>query len=112
MRGYHAPIISPKTTFTGTNSLIDFINHLGAFLSPDEKRALLVVDKDLVKFSLKIPARYKVKDDKEKIILRKVGVRLGLPKYIIERKKKAIQYSSNSQKALKKLNFGGSSGDW
>ena len=42
MRDYHGPIVSPKTTFTGTNSLIDFTNHLGAFLSEDEKRVLIV----------------------------------------------------------------------
>ena len=57
MRGYHAPIVSPKTTFTGTNSLIDFINHLGSFLSKDEKRVLIVVDRDLRKFGERVAER-------------------------------------------------------
>ncbi len=57
MRGYHAPITSPKTTFTGTNSLTDFINHLGAFLKDGEKRVLIVVDKDLRKFGEKVAER-------------------------------------------------------
>lgn len=57
MRGYHAPITSPKTTFTGTNSLTDFINHLGAFLEEGEKRVLIVVDKDLRKYGEKVQER-------------------------------------------------------
>ncbi|MHA1791125.1 MAG: iron-containing alcohol dehydrogenase [Promethearchaeota archaeon] len=54
MRGFHSPITTPKTVFTGTNSLIDFINHLGAFLGDDEKRVLIVVDKDLRKYGEKV----------------------------------------------------------
>jgi len=54
MRGYHCAFVSPKTTFMGTNSLTDFINHLGAYLAADEKRALLVVDKDLRKFGERV----------------------------------------------------------
>ncbi len=50
MRNYHGPIISPQITFTGMNSLIDFSTHLGAFLSKEEKRILIVVDKGLRKF--------------------------------------------------------------
>ncbi|MFX1392894.1 MAG: iron-containing alcohol dehydrogenase [Promethearchaeota archaeon] len=57
MRGYHAPITTPKTTFMGTNSLNDFLNHLGAFLNEDEKRVIIVVDKDLRKFGEKIAER-------------------------------------------------------
>lgn len=59
MRNYHCPIVSPKTTFTGTNSLIDFIKHLGAFLRPEEKRTLLVVDKDLRKFAERVSREMK-----------------------------------------------------
>lgn len=59
MRGYHCPIVSPKTTFTGTNSLTDFINHLGAYLTKDEKRVLLVVDKDLRKMGEHVAERLK-----------------------------------------------------
>jgi alcohol dehydrogenase class IV len=56
-RGYHAPIVSPKTTFVGTNSINDFMNHLSAYLSDDERRVLIVVDKDLRKFGDRIAKR-------------------------------------------------------
>ncbi|MHA1932903.1 MAG: iron-containing alcohol dehydrogenase [Promethearchaeota archaeon] len=56
-RGYHAPIVSPKTTFVGTNSLNDFINHISAFLSEDERRVLIVVDKDLRKLGERVANR-------------------------------------------------------
>ncbi|NMC07487.1 MAG: iron-containing alcohol dehydrogenase [Candidatus Lokiarchaeota archaeon] len=49
MRGYHCIIAAPKLTFTGTNSLIDFINYMGVYLANDERRVLIVVDKDLRK---------------------------------------------------------------
>jgi len=54
MRGFHAPLISPKITFTGTNSFIDFANFLGVYFSPEDKRFLLVVDKDLRKIGEKV----------------------------------------------------------
>jgi len=61
------------------------------------------LDKDLIEYSLKIPQEYKIKGEIEKYILRKTAEKMGMPKFITERKKKAIQYSSNSQKSLKKL---------
>ncbi|UCD20561.1 MAG: asparagine synthase C-terminal domain-containing protein [archaeon] len=61
------------------------------------------LDKEIIDFSLKIPGKYKIKEGIEKHILRKAASKLGLPDYITKRKKRAIQYSSNCQKALKKL---------
>jgi ubiquinone/menaquinone biosynthesis C-methylase UbiE len=61
------------------------------------------LDKELVNYSLKIPSKYKIKNGVEKYILRKAALKLGLPKYMSMRKKKAIQYSSNGQKSLKKI---------
>lgn len=61
------------------------------------------LDKELIEFSLKIPGKFKIKDNVEKHILRKAAKKLGVPEYITERKKKAIQYSSNFQKYLKKI---------
>ena len=40
MRGFHQAIVTPKTTFVGTNSIIDFINHLGATLTIEQKRVV------------------------------------------------------------------------
>lgn len=54
MRSYHAPIITPKVTFIGTNSMIDLINYLGAYLTPEEQRVLIIVDRDLRKFGTKV----------------------------------------------------------
>lgn len=54
MRGYHTAVVSPKTVFIGTNSLLDFTNHLGTYLAPDEKRVIIVVDKDLRKMAEKV----------------------------------------------------------
>ncbi len=51
MRGYHTAVVSPKTVFIGTNSLLDFANHLGTYLKPEEKRVIIIVDKDLRKFA-------------------------------------------------------------
>ncbi|MFX1276385.1 MAG: iron-containing alcohol dehydrogenase [Promethearchaeota archaeon] len=59
LRGYHAPIVSPRTVFVGTNAVIDLCNHLGAFLKPEEKRVLLVVDKDLRKLGEFVAERLK-----------------------------------------------------
>ncbi|MFX1281289.1 MAG: iron-containing alcohol dehydrogenase [Promethearchaeota archaeon] len=56
-RGYHSPIVTPKTTFVGTNSLNDFINHISAYLSDDERRVLIVVDKDLRKLGERVAKR-------------------------------------------------------
>ncbi len=61
------------------------------------------LDKHLIDYSLKIPQEYKIKDNVEKYILRKAAEKIGLPEFIAMRKKKAIQYSSNSQKSLEKL---------
>lgn len=59
MRGYHCAIVSPKYTFTGTNSLNDFIILLGACLNPDEKRILIIVDPELRKFGEKVANQLK-----------------------------------------------------
>ena len=55
--GYTSPINIPKTTWIGTNSLIDYINYLGAFLDENEKRVLIVVDPDLRKMGEKVAER-------------------------------------------------------
>ena len=61
------------------------------------------LDKKLVDYTLKIPAKYKIEGDKTKIILRRVAKNLGLPEEVAERRKKAAQYGSKFDKALEKL---------
>lgn len=60
------------------------------------------LDKELVKYSLKIPGKFKIVEGKEKYILRKVALNLGLSKEFAMRKKKAAQYGSNFHKGLAK----------
>ncbi len=61
------------------------------------------LDRELVDYSLKIPAKYKLKRDVKKYVLRIVAEELGIPKDIAFRKKRAAQYGSNFDKALDKL---------
>ncbi|MBD3254930.1 MAG: iron-containing alcohol dehydrogenase [Candidatus Lokiarchaeota archaeon] len=63
MKGYHLPITTPKTVFSGTNSLTDFTIHLGAYLNDDEKRVLIIVDQDLRKFGERVAKTLKDKRD-------------------------------------------------
>ena len=61
------------------------------------------LDKKLVEYSLKISAKYKIVKGMDKKILRDAAELMGVPKEIVERKKKAAQYGSNFHKSLKKL---------
>jgi len=58
------------------------------------------LEKDFVQFSLALPPIYKYNQGWEKIILRKLGKKLGLPADILRRHKKAFQYSTRLQKIL------------
>ncbi len=59
--------------------------------------------KDLVDYALKIPAKYKIKKEINKYILRDLAMREGvLQKYAL-RPKKAAQYGSKFDKAIEKL---------
>lgn len=59
----------------------------------------------LVKYALRVPVEFKI--DKErgvrKLLLRKAGEMLGVPTEILQKPKKAIQYSSGAQKIVSKL---------
>lgn len=59
------------------------------------------LDKELIKYSLKIPIQFKINDDGNKMILRKAA-QMYLGKYS-ERPKKAAQYGSSFDKAIAKL---------
>ncbi len=50
-----------------------------------------------------IPPQYKIFNGKRKYILRIVGKNLGLPEFIYEREKKAMQYSTGIEKVVKRL---------
>ncbi|MFH2028224.1 MAG: diphthine--ammonia ligase [Nanoarchaeota archaeon] len=61
------------------------------------------LDKRLVEYSLRIPAKYKIADGEEKHILREAARKLKLNEDFCIRKKKAAQYGSNFDKAIHKL---------
>lgn len=61
------------------------------------------LNKELISFALPLSKEYKISKGLNKYILRKTALNLGLPESIALRKKKAIQYSSNFQKAIKKI---------
>jgi asparagine synthase (glutamine-hydrolysing) len=63
-------------------------------------------DFKIVNFGLSLPSNLKIalnKEHKRKYVLRKLARKIGFPKEISERPKKAIQYSTGANKILKKL---------
>jgi len=60
------------------------------------------LDKDLIEYALKIPAKYKI-NDFDKFVLRDIAYNMGLDKEFAFRKKVAAQYGSNFDKAIEKL---------
>ncbi|MFC1697837.1 diphthine--ammonia ligase [Nanoarchaeota archaeon] len=65
------------------------------------------LDKDLVEYALKIHGKHKLSFLNEimidKVILREAALHHGVPNFIVERPKKAAQYGSNFDKALRKI---------
>lgn len=61
------------------------------------------LDRELVDFALKIPARYKIRGEENKIILRKLAESLGISRDIAWRKKRAAQYGSRFDHGIEKL---------
>ncbi len=61
------------------------------------------LDYDLIRCALAVPAKYKLNEEQNKVILREVAKIIGIPEAIAERKKIAAQYGSNFDKALEKL---------
>ncbi len=60
--------------------------------------------KKIVEYTLGLPINFKINENKErKVILKKIGEKIGLPKNILEMQKKAIQYSSGSNKIIKAI---------
>jgi asparagine synthase (glutamine-hydrolysing) len=60
----------------------------------------------IAKFAIDLPVKLKIKlldDGLRKLVLRRAARDLGLPKFVTERPKKAIQYATGISKVLKKL---------
>ena len=61
---------------------------------------------DLAEFALSLPLEYKIEpkpDTLRKLILRKLAVDLGLPSFIVEKPKKAVQYGTGINNAIKRI---------
>jgi asparagine synthase (glutamine-hydrolysing) len=61
---------------------------------------------DVVAFALDLPLDLKFEqkqDTLRKLVLRKVALNLGLPASIVEKPKKAVQYSTGINEAVKKI---------
>ncbi|MFQ6074004.1 MAG: asparagine synthase-related protein [Candidatus Bathyarchaeia archaeon] len=64
------------------------------------------IDREVVNFSLSLPLKLKiesVEDTLRKRVLRKVAENLKMPVFIVNRSKKAVQYATGVDKALRKL---------
>ncbi|MEM3695985.1 MAG: asparagine synthetase B [Candidatus Bathyarchaeia archaeon] len=67
---------------------------------------LLFATYSMAKFAMSLSVELKIKlvnEGMRKIVLRRFGAKLGLPRWITERQKKAIQYATGVNKILKKL---------
>lgn len=60
------------------------------------------LNEDVINVALSIDLGLKIKEGNRKYILRKIAERHDLPEFIINREKKAIQYSTGVDKALRK----------
>jgi asparagine synthase (glutamine-hydrolysing) len=68
------------------------------------KRLLLpFANKELAEFVKKLPENFFIQNGERKYLLRKVASSLGLPHQIVEKPKKAIQYSSGIINELKRI---------
>lgn len=64
------------------------------------------VDSQVIQYALSLPVNLKIKSAEDmlrKWVLRKVAQNLKLPSFIVDRRKKAIQYATGVDKALRKL---------
>lgn len=61
------------------------------------------LDSEVIKVAFSIPAELKIKNGARKYVLREVAKKRGLPEFIYAREKKAVQYSTGVDKALRKL---------
>lgn len=62
-----------------------------------------MLDMHVIRTVMRVHPRYKIDGQRDKILLRKIARELGLPEWIYNRPKKATQYGSGADKALRKL---------
>jgi len=64
------------------------------------------VDRDVVQFSLSLPPKLKIESAEDRLrkrVLRQVAQNLGMPLFIVNKTKKAVQYATGVSKAIQRL---------
>ena len=64
------------------------------------------VDRDVTQFSLSLPPNLKIESPKDRLrkrVLRRVAQNLGMPMFIVNKTKKAVQYATGVNKAIQRL---------
>jgi asparagine synthase (glutamine-hydrolysing) len=62
-----------------------------------------LLDFDVIRTVMRVHPRYKINERQDKLLLRKIGKDIGLPEFVYNRPKKATQYGSGIDKAIRKL---------
>jgi asparagine synthase (glutamine-hydrolysing) len=62
-----------------------------------------LLDFDVIRTVMRVHPRYKIDERQDKLLLRKIGKDIGLPEFVYNRPKKATQYGSGIDKAIRKL---------
>jgi len=94
---FHDFVVSYKTNFQRDSPVCAF--HKVELRLP-------YVDREVVRFALSLPFNLKidsVDDPLRKRVLRSVAKNLGMPEFIVERTKKAVQYATGVDRALREL---------
>ena len=94
---FHDFVMSHETNFQRDNPACTF--HKVELRLP-------YIDREFVRFALSLPVNLKihsVDDPLRKRVLRHVAKNLGIPEFIAERTKKAVQYATGVDKALREL---------
>jgi len=94
---FHDLVMSHETNFQRDNPVCAF--HKVELRLP-------YIDREVVRFALSLPVNLKicsVDDPLRKRVLRHIGKNLGIPEFIAERTKKAVQYATGVDKALREL---------
>jgi len=62
-----------------------------------------LLDFDVIRTVMRVHPRYKINERQDKLLLRKIAKDIGLPEFVYNRPKKATQYGSGIDKAIRKL---------
>jgi len=94
---FHDFAVSHETNFQRDNPVCAFHN---------VELRLPYTDREVVRFALSLPVNLKIlssDDHLRKRVLRHVAKNLGIPEFIAERTKKAVQYATGVDRALREL---------